>query len=348
MRALALLATVLVFPHSSLFATDSQSPKYKSTTLYATAETQFIAIAPPPRRYSTSFRVPAKPLPPPTKAKARETRRAAPPAAPAPAKPRWNPWAWTAAALAILGVAYGVRRQRAAARQHSDAMALLAHELKSPLSALESYLDLMVHESAGAGPRDVARWNEDAKRLKINARQLQETISDMLQAARLQSGALHPQMLPVDLAAIVRELIAFYRPLAEKSRVELSLVAQGRGHASGDAALIRRVLHNLISNAIKFTPEGGQVRITMGPDPQSSQLLCTVSDTGVGLGNGEIERLFKKFVRLRKGLHGEDGSGLGLYIAKAIVEAHGGRIWAESAPHRGSRFHFTLPIKEHA
>jgi signal transduction histidine kinase len=145
----------------------------------------------------------------------------------------------------------------------------------------------------------------------------------------------------VSAGALVTEAVEMLRPLAASSAIELTLEAAPElPHVSADPHRIQQVLSNLIGNAIKFTPRGG--RITVSTEPVAGELRVAVSDTGPGIPAEQLPHIFGHFWQ---GAHTDRrGVGLGLSIAKGIVEAHGGRIWVESIVGEGSRFVFTLPV----
>ncbi|MBI3548154.1 MAG: HAMP domain-containing histidine kinase [Elusimicrobia bacterium] len=276
------------------------------------------------------------------------TEPAAMPPAPVPPPPAPSPragrlaWALGAAVLALSGVV-GWLALRARPSSDSERMAMVAHELKSPLSAIESYLDLMAHEGAKPGSTQQARaWLEDVHQMKSTAAHLRLTIADLLEMTQIESGKMKLAVRPTDLAALARDVGDAYKAQFAASKLSFKLVAaSGLPKAAADPDRIRQVINNLLSNAIKFTPEKGPIAMTVRLI--DGELRCSVRDSGAGMSAAESKKLFGKFVRLRPSVSGQEGTGLGLFISKAIVEAHRGRIWCESEPGKGSEFHFTLP-----
>jgi NtrC-family two-component system sensor histidine kinase KinB len=163
-------------------------------------------------------------------------------------------------------------------------------------------------------------------------------IQELLEASRLESGTVPLRTEPVELVRLVEGVIE--RVGAERVRVQ---ALAGGTWVSVDAGKVERVLTNLVSNALKYSPPDSPVVVRVGR--ADDEVLVSVADRGTGIAPEELSRLFQRFARLRAGPPGEaEGIGLGLYIARLIVEAHGGRIWAESDVGEGSRFTFSLPL----
>ena len=267
--------------------------------------------------------------------------------APAPSRPgRFAvPRAVLLAGLALgagaLGVAWRAGRRTG---RETEALALAAHEIKSPLSAIENTLDVMSLEGARKDPLKIRRWLEDVRDMKGTASQLRQRIDNLLEAARLESGEGPLELAEVDLEGLVRQALDSWRPRAGRCGVSLAFKATSPlPRARADGGLMRQVLDNLLSNAVKFTPRGGQVEVSLAEASVGAErrLRLCVSDTGAGIAKGWQGRLFGKFVRVPGS--GKAGTGLGLYICKMLVEAHGGKIWVESAAGQGSAFHVELP-----
>jgi signal transduction histidine kinase len=225
-----------------------------------------------------------------------------------------------------------------------DFVSSVTHELKSPLAAIDSTLELILHESRK--DRGQAKWLEDVAAIRTHTGRLARFVTDLLDLAKIEKGSFSIQRTGLDLAEAAAEVVRFLSPLAEKNGVALAGPGDGAAlpKAFADPERVRQVLTNLISNSLKFTPKGGSVSVALEQAPGG--VLCTVADTGIGVKPEDLGRVFDKFEQVaeaRSSARGPKGTGLGLSICKAIVEAHGGRIWAESCPGKGSRFRFTLP-----
>jgi len=169
-------------------------------------------------------------------------------------------------------------------------------------------------------------------------------VDDLLDVAAIESGRLQLVYQPTDLVALVQTNLTRNRLIAARKNTTLELTAAPTPMALLDAAKIEQVLNNLVTNAIKFSPPGSRVQITVLSSGE--ELVLSVKDEGPGIPPKEMESLFKPFQRTSvKSTAGEKSTGLGLVIAKRIVEEHGGRIWVESQAGAGSTFHVSLPIK---
>jgi signal transduction histidine kinase len=214
-----------------------------------------------------------------------------------------------------------------------------SHELRTPLTAVTGYVELLLEDETD---EQAHRYLEIVQR---NARRLRELVDDLLLAARLQVGAeVELERGPVDLALLARQTVETAQPEADTTGVELSLRASPElPLIDGDAERLSRLLANLVSNAVKFTPGGGRVEIAIEPDGDCVAL--EVSDTGMGIPEEERSHLFERFFRSQAALDRRvPGTGLGLYISKAIVDAHDGRIAVRSIVGKGTVVLVVLPM----
>ncbi len=228
-------------------------------------------------------------------------------------------------------------RLREADRLKDEFVALISHDLRTPLTSIMGYLELtMDDETLGEESRsylDVVQRNSD---------RLLRLVNDLLFVARLEAGELDLRRTEVDLGAVVRQSVEEARPRAAAKGIELGCEAQSVPELRADRGRMFQLLDNLISNAIKFTPEGGRVDVRLlqrGPN-----VRIEVVDTGIGISPEEQGRLFERFFRATTATERHiPGTGLGLYIACAIAEAHGGGIDVESEPGRGTTLCVELP-----
>ena len=212
----------------------------------------------------------------------------------------------------------------------------MSHELRTPLTSISGYVELMLEDEQDEDKRNYLGI------VDRNAERLLGLVSDLLFSARLQSGRLELERSEVDLHRLVLQAVESARPRAETAGVELTLAADSVPPVSGEAVRLAQLLDNLVSNAIKFTPPGGRVAVQLSA--RDERVWFEISDTGIGIPAGERERLFERFFRSQSALERQiEGTGLGLYISKAIVEAHGGRIGVQSEPEEGTTFIVELP-----
>ncbi len=214
----------------------------------------------------------------------------------------------------------------------------VSHELRTPLTSILGYAEFL---EDGLGGDLTPQQAEYVQQIEVGAQRLTRLVDDLLDFARLEAGTFKLRVAPDDLGEKVREVVDSLRPQAQEAQLSLSVDLPPEALVVPmDAHRIGQVLLNLVNNAIKFTPPGGEVQVRVVRE--DGGLRGEVSDTGVGIAAADLPRLFLKFSQLDPGLH-KGGTGLGLSIAKAIIEAHGGEIGVESEPGRGSTFWFTLP-----
>jgi signal transduction histidine kinase len=229
----------------------------------------------------------------------------------------------------------------AASRHKSEFLANMSHELRTPLNAVIGFTELLAAGTYGPLP---PRVDEPLQEIRQNAKRLMGLISDVLDLAKIEAGHMELSCAEYLVPEVVESVAAMMRPLAEQKGLALLVeVEAGLPEGYGDAQRIRQALLNLAGNAVKFT-EVGQIRIRASR--QEAAFLFEVADTGIGVPSEVLEQIFEAFRQAdatvtRK--HG--GVGLGLSIAKRFVEMHGGRIWGESVPGRGSLFAFSIPIR---
>jgi PAS domain S-box-containing protein len=225
-----------------------------------------------------------------------------------------------------------------ATRARDEMLAVVAHDLRNPLNTVSMSCALLL-ESASGGERPM-----EQRQLTIMRRateRMTRLIHDLLDVKRIEQGRLAVEPRPEAMSAIVRDAIDMLRPLADAQALALeSEVPDDLPKVLADPPRIQQVLSNLVGNAIKFTPRGG--RITLRARLESSEVCLAVIDTGPGIPADQLPHVFGRFWQARR--RDDRGIGLGLSIARGIVEAHRGRIWVESRVGEGSAFYFTVPV----
>jgi signal transduction histidine kinase len=228
-------------------------------------------------------------------------------------------------------------RGDAAVAARNDFMALVSHDLRTLLGNVALSADLFAREAAGdeAGQRTLAR----AKKIQQATKHMTRLLGDLVDVASIEAGRFGVVTDTGDATALIRDTVEAFRPAASARGISLDMAADGLLLAKYDQDRVLQVLANLLSNAIKFTGTGGSISIRV--EAVGSEVRFSVADTGAGVEPDHLESIFERFWQVTEG--DRRGLGLGLFISKCIVEAHGGRIWAESALGRGSTFYFTLP-----
>jgi signal transduction histidine kinase len=227
------------------------------------------------------------------------------------------------------------RQAQEAIRARDDILAVVAHDLRNPLSAVLNGTELLLELDGDETRRHFLEV------VHHSAESMNVLITDLLGVARLEHGQIPLDITPRRADVLLRDAVAMLEPLANARGIELTLMPVDRAlRVLADHRRILQVFSNLIGNAIKFTPEGGRVRIRCAEEGEHT-VRFEVADTGCGIVPEDMPHIFGQFWQGRPS--DRRGMGLGLAIAKGVVEAHGGRIWAESEPGAGATFLFTIP-----
>jgi len=223
----------------------------------------------------------------------------------------------------------------------SDLISFVSHELRGPLTGVKSYAETLVLSGGRLGDEQREAF---AQTISREVDRLARLLDGFLDISRIEAGrALEVNAHVFDPVALAREAIEIQR--ATLDRCPLGLRAQqDRLELVGDKDKVLQVLVNLLSNAVKYSPQGGDVTVTVASDGDAVRFA--VEDHGLGIDAGLFEQVFTPFYRVRESsTRGVRGTGLGLYLSRHLVEAHGGRLWVESEPGLGSVFHFTIPLR---
>lgn len=233
-------------------------------------------------------------------------------------------------------------RLRRANEFKNEVLGTVAHDLKNPLGVILGRAE-MLNELAAMEPIPLAKIQDQLAHIRGSARQLTEMVNDLISDAMMDTLDIAIRHEPIDLAAMLAEIVVSNRALAERKRQTIHLVSPPHQIWNCDPDRLREAVDNLVSNAIKYTPVGGQMELTMSVD--GGGIVISVKDEGAGLSQDDMARLFGRFQRLSaKPTGGENSTGLGLSIVKRIVELHGGTVGAESAgPGQGATFTIRLP-----
>jgi signal transduction histidine kinase len=223
----------------------------------------------------------------------------------------------------------------------STFVSIVSHELQTPVAIIKSYAATLAREDAVWPPETIQRVSRN---IEEECDRLHRLITDLLDLSRLQAGRVAMRVGSVDLAQLATEVIDQLAPRAPRHSLRSSF-PPNFPNIRGDEDQLRRALFNLVQNAIKYSPNGGEVLI-VGEIPSPSRVILRVIDQGTGIPPGEQERIFDRFHRADTRLsRATAGVGLGLYITRSIIEGHGGQIWAESpGVGRGSVFSIILPV----
>lgn len=227
-------------------------------------------------------------------------------------------------------------------QQKDQLIGMVAHDLRTPLAGLLGFAEVaMTGIDAGLEPE---RTKQDLEVIRSTALEMSELLNDLLDVSRLEAGKLSIDPRPFDLLDLIRTSAKRYEALAAQKGIAFSTrLPAGELSVTADPKRVGQILGNLISNAIKFSNPGGRVVLSVRREPERA--LVSVADTGQGISPSDAERIFSRYEQAEaQATAGEHGSGLGLSIAKKLIELHGGSIWVDSAPGEGALFTFALPL----
>ena len=236
-----------------------------------------------------------------------------------------------------------VTQQRAADAARDAFVAQATHELRTPLTNIRLYLEMLLE-----GEADAAEQERSLNVISQESRRLERMVGDMLSVAEIEAGSLKMHVDDVRLDQLLAELENDYQAQAAEARITLAFDLPPKLPVlRGDRDKIALCLHNLIANALKYTPAGGQVVVTA--EDREDAFSVRVSDTGLGIAAEERERIFQKFYRAKdERIATVTGTGLGLALAREVARLHGGDITVDSEVNRGSTFTMTIPVTARA
>ena len=224
----------------------------------------------------------------------------------------------------------------------SDFVTLASHQLRTPLSGIKWYVELLLAE------RDAKLSDKQRHYLKEVYRSNERAIhlvNDLLDVSRIQEGHIHLEYRSTKVEQVIQDIIDSLSTLlrSNKVRINFEIINGPLPPVNIDSEKLKRVVINLLSNSIKYSPDEGEIRLTV--EQGNKELKISVEDSGVGIPKIDQKKVFNKFFRSINVIKlVPDGSGLSLFIAKSLIEAMGGRIWFESEEGRGTTFYFTLPV----
>jgi len=239
----------------------------------------------------------------------------------------------------VVAVLRDITRMRRLEQAKSDFVSTVSHELRTPLTSIKAYTATLLREDVDFNPQT---QREFLRIIEEETDRLTRLISDLLDVSRIESGKMELKVRRFDFLELLKIVLEKVMSQTDIHTLRTEL-PEDLPPVEADPDKIEQVLLNLLGNAVKYSPQGGEIEVVVREYP--GKLECAIRDHGVGIPREHLGRIFEKFSRVdNRATRGIGGTGLGLYITRSIVEAHGGTIWAESAPGQGSVFHFTLPL----
>jgi two-component system sensor histidine kinase/response regulator len=228
----------------------------------------------------------------------------------------------------------------------SEFVSVASHELRTPLAAIKNAVQLMLQGKTGEINENQKKFLSMAER---NINRLTGILNSLLDLSRIESGKIGLKFEELDLRGSIEFILSSLKPQADGKSIQLKMeIPEKLPSVYGDREKVEQILTNLVGNAIKFTPEGGEISVSAKPLEEGEHMVAiSVRDSGIGIPGDQLEKIFEKFHQVEDSLRRSiTGTGLGLAITKGLVEAHHGKIWVESEVGKGSTFTFTLPMSK--
>ena len=231
------------------------------------------------------------------------------------------------------------RQLEAASRHKSEFLANMSHELRTPLNAIIGFSEVLNERMFGELNE---KQEEYLKDIYASGQHLLSLINDILDLSKIEAGRMELEVSDFDLPAAIDNALILFRERASRRGIRLGRAIDDQvGLIRGDERKVKQVLLNLLSNALKFTPEGGRIDVRAAINDGMAEI--SVADTGVGIAPEDQEAIFEEFRQVGTADKKVEGTGLGLALSRKFIELHGGQIWVQSQPGKGSTFSFTLP-----
>lgn len=245
--------------------------------------------------------------------------------------------------LGVLIVLHDVTREKMIERMKTEFVSLAAHQLRTPLSAAKWSLRMLLDGEFG----QLNKQQEDSLKITYESNErIICLINDLLDITSIEEGKYLKNFVTVDMKDIIWSVLNVFKKESVEKKIDLNFRWQGKGASkiTADAEKVKLALENILENAIRYSPMGGEVAVFLNGG--NKKIKVDISDAGIGIPKHQQNRVFDKFFRATNAVKTETmGTGLGLFLAKNIIEAHGGRIWFESEENQGTQFHFILPVK---
>ena len=226
-------------------------------------------------------------------------------------------------------------------RTKSEFLANMSHELRTPLNSVIGFSEVLLEGNSGSLNEKQTRY---LKNISKSGKHLLTIINDILDISKIESGNMHIHKENISVKNLLEDMFSSMQPLAAEKEIVMKVsFGPDLDYIQADKGKIKQVLYNLIGNALKFTEHGGSV--TISAKVNGDMAYISVEDTGIGISRKDQEKLFKPFTQIDSSISRKyEGTGLGLALSKELVALHGGKIWVESEPGKGSTFTFTIPI----
>jgi len=242
-------------------------------------------------------------------------------------------------------VFHDVTSEKSLEKLRQEFTAMMVHELRAPLTAVRWSSESLIKNLSAAQGVEPGKVKDTVMTIETASNNMLELVNDLLDVAKIEAGKFELNLQEYDLVEVINEQVKVFKSQAEVKHLAISITAPPKYILKFDRVRVSQVLGNLLSNAIKYT-DSGQIEVNLNINAADKRVVVSVKDTGIGVAREDLNELFSKFKQLKSSDRSRKGTGLGLVVSKGIVEAHGGKIWAESAGENlGSTFYFSLPIQ---
>jgi signal transduction histidine kinase len=250
----------------------------------------------------------------------------------------------TGAIIAATVVFHDITTEKTLDKTRQEFTAMMVHELRAPLTAVRWSSESLLKNLAANSGVEPAKVKDTVVTIETASNNMLELVNDLLDVAKIEAGKFELNIQDYDIVELINEQARVFRPQAEVKHLSINVIAPPKYMLKFDRVRIGQVLGNLLSNAIKYT-DSGQIDLSLTPNAAEKTAVVGIKDSGIGVSHEDLASLFSKFKQLKTGDHSRKGTGLGLVVSRGIVEAHNGRIWAESAGENlGTTFNFSLPM----
>jgi signal transduction histidine kinase len=241
-------------------------------------------------------------------------------------------------------VFHDITTEKTLEKTRQEFTAMMVHELRAPLTAVRWSSEALLKNLGIAQGVDPAKVKDTMVTIETASNNMLELVNDLLDVAKIEAGKFELNLQQYDIVELINEQAKAFRPQAEVKHLAINVITPPKYMLKFDRVRVGQVLGNLLSNAIKYS-DSGQIDINLNINAEEKTATIGIKDTGIGVSREDLADLFSKFKQLKTGDHARKGTGLGLVVSRGIVEAHGGKIWAESAGENlGSTFAFSLPL----
>ena len=241
-------------------------------------------------------------------------------------------------------VFHDITTEKSLEKVRQEFTAMMVHELRAPLTAVRWSSESLLKNLSAAAGTDPSKLKDTVVTIETASNNMLELVNDLLDVAKIEAGKFELNVQEYDLVELVKEQARAFKPQADIKHLAINVTTPSKFMLKFDRVRIGQVLSNLISNSIKYT-DSGELDINLSENSEQKTAVVSIKDTGIGVSREDLSQLFSKFKQLKGSDHARKGTGLGLVVSRGIVEAHGGKIWAESAGENlGSTFYFSLPL----